>query len=105
VSVICPTCPWRRGATADPIPNFDADKARNLRCTVGDGSDDFRTIMACHGSTEEHNLPCGGYLAVVGYTNLNVRLGLIDGRYSMPDTEGIDLVGSFDEMLEQVAPD
>ncbi len=104
MSSICPTCPWRRGASADPIPNFDADKARALTCTVGDGSDDFRPIMACHGSTEEHNLPCGGYLAVVGYTNLAVRVGYMTRTYTPPDVTGIDLVGSFGEMLDQVAP-
>lgn len=101
-AVICSTCPWRVGATADPIPNFDPDEARNLRCTVGDGADAFRTIMACHGSSEENNLPCGGYLAVVGYTNLHVRIAMIDGTITMPDTAGVDLVETFDEMLAQV---
>lgn len=99
-TTVCPTCPWRVGATADPIPNFDTCKARGLRSTVGDGSDAFRPIMACHGSPDGDARACGGYVAVVGYTNLAVRVGLIEGRYTIPPTDG--LVGSFDEMLAQL---
>lgn len=101
-AVICPTCPWRVGATAEPIPNFCTTKAQHLRETVGDGSDAFRTIMACHGSNEGKDRPCGGYLAVVGYTNLAVRVAYIDGQYGPPVTDGVDLVDSFDTMLEQL---
>lgn len=102
MTTVCPTCPWRIGATAEAIPNFSVEKARNLRCTVGEG-DDFRTIMACHMSTPEHERHCGGYVAVEGYTNLAVRIGLMEGRITMPEREG--LVDSFEEMLEQVDED
>lgn len=60
--------------------------------------------MACHGSSDGAERACGGYVAVIGYTNLNVRIAMADGRITMPDVEGVDLVGSFDEMLAQVDP-
>jgi uncharacterized protein DUF6283 len=100
-TTVCPTCPWRRGATAEAIPNFCVTKARGLRNTVGEG-DAFRTIMACHASKPGEERHCGGYVAQVGYTNLAVRVGLMQGRITMPNTDGLDLVDTFEEMLEQV---
>lgn len=101
----CATCPWRRGADPDDIPNFNSDKARNLRCTVGDG-DRFRQVMACHHSEEGDERPCIGYVAVEGYSNLNVRMmalrGTLDLRAIADGAETLDLYDSFDEMLDNL---
>lgn len=104
----CPTCPWRRDATPGgvDIPNFSMCMMRNLRSTVGDGSDAIRPIMACHHSTGAGEYACAGYLAVVGWTNIAVRLAACAGRVDLEAIidacadEGIELFGSFDEMLE-----
>lgn len=101
----CPTCPWRRTSTiggAD-IPNFDIGLMRGLSNTVGRG-DDFRPVMACHGSACGKETPCVGYLAVEGWSNLNVRIMAMSGRVDlssiMDDCAELDLWASFREMLD-----
>lgn len=100
----CPTCPWRLTSVVGggDIPGFDIDLMRGLRSTVGDG-DAFRTIMACHYSACGAETPCVGYLAVEGWSNLAVRLGVIDGRIDMAAIDAacadIDLWPSFELML------
>lgn len=101
----CPTCPWRRGSSADDIPNFDLAKARNLSCTVGDG-DAFRTIMACHHSPEGGETSCRGYIAKEGWSNLSVRMAAIEGRIDIDSiveaSLDIDMFESFEEMLDDL---
>lgn len=101
-TIPCATCPWRVGSSAADIPAFDIAKARGLRSTVGEG-DQFRTVMACHGSACGAESPCIGYIAVEGYSNINVRLMALDGRINLPQiweaAERLDLYQSFDEML------
>ncbi len=59
--------------------------------------------MACHYSPEGKETSCVGYLAVEGYSNLNVRLlaaaEVIPMRQIVEDCKGLDLYGSFGEML------
>ncbi len=100
----CPCCPWRVDhAGGSSIPSFSIDKARNLACTVG-GSDAFRPIMACHLSPEGDEIPCRGYVAAVGWSNLAVRMAAIEGRidiYGIIDAaEDIELHPTFDDMLD-----
>jgi hypothetical protein len=71
---------------------------RNLACTVGTG-DKFRQVMACHGSPDGAEEPCIGYVAVEGYSNLNVRLMRLDWRAIDEATAELDLWPSFAEML------
>lgn len=103
--VPCSTCPWRRESTPGgvDIPGFDMDKMRALACTVGDGTDDFRKIMACHGSDDGNDRPCTGYLHRHGYSNLNVRIAAARGEIDMPAVQAacasLDLFESFYEML------
>lgn len=85
----CATCPWRIDQTVDVIPNYIHDKACGLISTVGEG-DDFRPIMACHGSTEEDPHSCKGYLAQAGWTNLNVRLLLAKGMIENPAAVSVE---------------
>jgi len=103
-NVPCPSCPWRKTSTVGgaDIPGFDLDLMRGLRSTVGRG-DDFRTVMACHGSTCGADTPCVGYLAQEGWSNLHVRMMAINGRVDLlaiaDACEDLDLWRSFDEML------
>lgn len=100
-TVPCPTCPWRKSSTVGgaDIPGFNIEMMRNLQCTVGPG-DDFRKVMACHGSDEGKEEPCIGYLAVEGYHNLNARLMMVNWLAIELDCSGIDFWSSFEEMLE-----
>lgn len=106
----CASCPWRVGATAKDIPNYDHDKACDLLLsTVGDG-DAFRNVMACHGSTEDAPLTCLGYLARKGHSNLRVRLMLARGKLPTPDdvldacTErGIELHEDYEDVLAKLS--
>jgi hypothetical protein len=79
----CPTCPWRTDQDATVIPGFCQQKAEGLLSTVGEG-DDFRQVMACHGSTDKKMIACRGYLAQAGYTNLNVRILAMRGQIPNP---------------------
>lgn len=100
----CPSCPWRRSNPpgGSNIPGFSLDLMRGLSCTVGPG-DDFRQVMACHGSPEHRMVPCAGYVARHGYANLNVRMmaavGQVDLVAIVDACEGLDLWPSFDVML------
>lgn len=100
----CPTCPWRKTSTVGgfDIPNFQLCKMQNLRHTVGDG-DQFRTIMSCHYSPEGAETACIGYVYVEGYSNLAVRLMVIDGKLDFRAIDeackDIEMWPSFHEML------
>ncbi len=99
----CPTCPWRRTSTVGgaDIPGFDLAKMQNLACTVGEG-DAFRVVMACHYSPEGDEYPCIGYVAVEGWSNLAVRLGVIQGRIpegALDAADRHDMWPSFAAML------
>lgn len=80
----CTTCPWRVGNDASVIPHYNQCKADGLLNTVGEG-DAFRQVMACHGSTDERPVACKGYLAREGWSNLSVRLLLIQEQIESPD--------------------
>jgi hypothetical protein len=100
----CATCPWRKSSKVGggDIPNFDIDLMRGLRSTVGRG-DDFRPIMACHYSPCGEETACVGYVAVEGYSNINVRLLASSGKIPLRDIVDacgeLDLWKSFGEML------
>jgi Family of unknown function (DUF6283) len=104
----CATCPWRIEKGADTIPLYSQDKALALRNTVGDG-DGFRAIMACHHSTYDDPISCRGYLAQVGWTNINVRLFLAQGKLPKLDRiisackrAGIKLHRNYGEMMDKL---
>ncbi len=99
----CPTCPWRLSSTIGG--GFSLAKMRGLIGTVpapGEG-DGFRKIMACH-SPDRCETPCIGYVAVEGYSNINVRLLVAVGKLDMRRIDRacrhIPMWRSFREMLE-----
>lgn len=105
----CATCPWRVDKDATTIPRYSHEKACGLLNTVGQG-DDFRKIMACHHSTEAEPIACKGYLARVGWSNLNVRILLVKGEIASPDKvleacerEGVELHESYEDVLEKLS--
>lgn len=110
--VPCGTCPWRVDKDATVIPRYSHEKACNLMNTVGRG-DGFRPIMACHhstGSEEPAGQACRGYLAQVGWTNINVRILLTQGKLPSPDecwaecaAQGVKLESNYETVLEKLA--
>lgn len=104
----CATCPWRIEKGVDTIPLYSQEKALALRNTVGDG-DALRPIMACHHSTTDKPISCRGYLAQVGWTNINVRLFLAKGKLPHLDrivvackSAGIKLHRNYGEMMDKL---
>jgi hypothetical protein len=84
------------------IPSFSIELMRGLGNTAGP-VDAFRPIMACHGSACGAETPCVGYVAVEGFTNLNVRMEVLRGRLDLRAIDeacaDIEMWSSFDEML------
>jgi len=90
------------------IPNYVHNKARNLLNTVGHG-DDFRPIMACHGSPDDNMRGCNGYLAREGWSNINVRVLLIRRQIASPnmvleacEEAGIELEPDYPTVLRKL---
>lgn len=100
----CQTCPWRKSSTVggSDIPGFHIELMRGLKNTVGPG-DALRPVMACHYSQDGKEVPCVGYVAVEGYSNINVRLLAISDELDLPGIvdacADIEMWESFDEML------
>jgi hypothetical protein len=81
----CKTCPWRVDSDVWAIPGYNPDKAAGLLRAASMGKGDaFRPIMACHNSTDTNMVACKGYLAREGWSNLNVRLLLIQDHIENP---------------------
>jgi Family of unknown function (DUF6283) len=104
----CATCPWRVDKDASAIPRYNHEKACNLMNTVGD-NDAFRPIMACHHSGDTP-IPCKGYLAREGWSNISVRLLLAMGKIENPkevmqacERSGIELHESYRDVLSKLS--
>lgn len=104
----CATCPWRIEKGSETIPAYSQDAALALRSTVGDG-DGLRPIMACHHSTTDKPISCRGYLAQVGWTNINVRIFLAKGKIPRLDRiveactkAGIKLHRDYGQMMDKL---
>jgi hypothetical protein len=80
----CPSCPWRLDQTAQDIPGFSLEKARDLAATCpdarGHGPDFGAKVFACHQSKLGGEFPCAGWLAKVGHCHPMVRLACIQGK-------------------------
>jgi hypothetical protein len=104
----CATCPWRIEKGVETIPAYSQEAALALRNTVGDG-DGLRNIMACHHSTRDAPISCRGYLAQVGWTNINVRILLarrklprLDRIVEACEQAGIKLHRNYGEMMDKL---
>ena len=105
----CSTCPWRKNRDATTIPRYDHELACELLNTVGE-EDAFRPIMACHGSPDNNMRACLGYLAMAGWSNLNVRLLLLRGEIADSsevaeacEAAGIELESDYQTVLVKLA--
>lgn len=102
----CPSCPWRVDQDAAAVAKVEPPlKASQLLKMVGEG-DGFRPIMQCHGSKNSEPRSCKGYLARVGWSNINVRLLLAMHKIEDPtdvaeacEAAGIELHETYAEVL------
>lgn len=80
----CPSCPWRRDQSAQDIPNFSLQMARGLASTCPDergiGPAFDAELFACHQSKVGDEVPCAGWLAMVGSAHPAVRLAVMGNR-------------------------
>jgi hypothetical protein len=104
-SAPCADCPWRRDS---PAGEFTPQRYEALRATAGRPGAEAglsAPIFACHKSTEGRDRACAGWLAVVGYDHLGVRLAVVTGRLPAEALQaGEDwpgLFASYDELAER----
>lgn len=90
----CKTCPWRVGADVNNIPGYSEDMHRRLDRTIQSGLDTLfsreHRVMACHYSKDGAEIPCAGWLhhQIGEGNNLAIRLGVMTGRYPVPEVDG-----------------
>jgi hypothetical protein len=106
----CASCPWRKEASADDIPNFSLDLAEKLAGTCPDhrdmGPDFGASVFACHQSKEGEEFACAGWLATVGERHPSVRLAVFQGRLDPaslePGADWPDLHENYPQVLEKL---
>jgi hypothetical protein len=106
----CASCPWRREASADGIPNFNMALAEKLAGTCPDhqgmGPDVGASMFACHQSNQGEEFACAGWLAQVGERHPMVRLAVLSGRLDPkalePGKEWPELHENYQEVLEKL---
>ena len=93
----CRECPWKR---ANPPGKFPPERYVALADTAERSFSGFpQPVFACHMSKEGGEMACAGFLLVVGFDNISVRLAAMQKRLRMDEIEADgELYGSFAEM-------
>ncbi|MDE2101718.1 MAG: hypothetical protein KGL39_31015 [Patescibacteria group bacterium] len=98
----CNDCPWRRDA---PPGHWHPDHFDSIWAGC---QDDGLSVMLCHKAAklpeaERDNLPCRGWLLVMGCDAIGVRLLLLKGKIAPADLKPArgcpPLYATFEEML------
>jgi hypothetical protein len=92
----CENCPWRVDA---PRGYWDPSHFEEIWKNC---QDDGMNQMACHKSTAERPLPCQGWVRVMGFRAIGVRLLVMRDHVSeaeVADRDGPALFPSFAAML------
>jgi hypothetical protein len=98
----CDNCPWRRDAPREYWdPEHFVEIWRNCQ-------DDGTHVMLCHKASrlreeQARTLVCRGWVQVLGFDAIGVRLAVMSGRISADDVpaEGdAELYASFEEMMD-----
>lgn len=77
----CGDCPWRRDSTPGQFPPERYDALLSTCRGPGGGNAEFgAALFACHKTPDGRETACAGFLAVEGWSNLSVRMAVIDGR-------------------------
>lgn len=101
---LCPNCPFRKGSpkAGEPggsVPAHDLGGMLRVSREVTGGM----KVMQCHDSTDQDPRACAGYLSVVGYESVGVRIAVMLGvvRHEDVGRPIRGLYGSFAEMLRE----
>jgi hypothetical protein len=102
-AVLCKNCPFRKsspkaGEIGGSVPVSSSADA--MRAVVRDCTDGMK-VMQCHKSSDRAPRPCAGFLSVVGYDSVGVRLAVMIGAVRESDVgrKIRGLYGSLREML------
>ena len=98
----CNSCPWRKDV---PIAYWHPNHFTSIYTQC---QDDGMHVMLCHGANrlpegERSKLICQGWVRVVGFDSVGVRIACINGNVTLAevnDTEGPELFDSFESMME-----
>jgi hypothetical protein len=100
----CEQCPWR---TDNARGQFPAARYDELAATTGTPEEPVppgSPIFTCHKSSGGKELPCAGWLASVGHTNLTIRMALAKGDLTPNDLRaGEDWPPLFETYAEMAA--
>lgn len=103
----CVRCPW---AKTTPPGEFTLQRYEQLRDTVGSPGYEVPPggpLFACHKSPETRERPCAGWLAVVGWHHLTIRLWvmreLLDASVLESKPGWPDLFDNYDELVRTQA--
>jgi hypothetical protein len=104
-AVLCKNCPFRKaspkaGELGGSVP-VSSSIAR-MRAVVRDVTDGMK-VMQCHDSTDCDPRACAGFLSVVGYESIGVRLAAMSGivRHQDVGRKIRGLYGGLSEMLRE----
>ncbi|WP_222946756.1 DUF6283 family protein [Caballeronia sp. EK] len=106
----CESCPWRKDRDARDIPDFSLELAEKLAASCPDernmGPDFGASWFACHLSRANGEMPCAGWLAMVGLAHPSVRMALREKRLSPeavhPPSDGPVLHERYCDVLEKL---
>ncbi len=102
-AVLCRNCPFRKaspkaGEPGGSVPvSCDAGKMRSVAHNITEGL----SVMQCHKSSDRKPKPCAGFLSVVGYDSIGVRLGVAMGQFDPADV-GKPIDGLYSNLPEMV---
>ena len=71
-----------------------------MRRVVRECTDGFK-VMQCHKSSDSKPRPCAGFLSVVGYESIGVRLAAMRGVID-PDDVGVPIQGLYESLHEMI---
>ncbi len=96
VKTTCRECPWKKSAT---LGKFPPERYAALAETANRSGTFPQPIFACHMSREGNDRACAGFIIIVGYDNIGVRLAARFERFSMEEIKSDgELYESFDAM-------
>ena len=93
----CSSCPWRKDAK---LGLWHDDHYREMADSC---QRDGHSRMGCHKSTLENFTVCAGWVLVLGYNAIGVRLGHMQGKFDPEndfDAGGLGLYESWEEMAK-----
>ena len=102
-AVLCKNCPWRRnalkaGEIGGSVPV--SQSREHMRQVAHDITEGLR-VMQCHKSSDRKPRPCAGFLSVVGYDSIGVRLGVAMGQLDHSDV-GKPITGLYSSLAEML---